>query len=156
MKRVMMISSTGGHLSELLALESFFTKYDFSIVTEYNEASASSLKCKYKKVGFFIPGTKNQKLLYPFKFILNMFIALYYMMKYRPQVVISTGTHSTVFMCYLAWLLRKKVIWIETFANSQTKTLSGRMVYPIASHFLVQWESMLKLYPKAVYKGSVF
>lgn len=152
----MMISSAGGHLSELLALESFFQEYDYSIITEYNISSAKGLSSKYSKVGYFIPGTKNQKILYPFKFILNMFIALFYMLKYRPDAIVSTGTHSTVFMCYLGWLLRKKVIWIETFANSQTKTLSGRMVYPIATHFLVQWESMLELYPKAVYKGSVF
>ncbi len=37
--------------------------------------------------------------------------------------------------------------------NKNSKTLAGRLVYPIANTFVVQWEDMLKLYPKAVYWG---
>ena len=59
-------------------------------------------------------------------------------------------------MCYVAKIFRKKVIYIESFANVETKTLSGRLVYPIANVFIVQWHSMLKLYPKAVYGGWIF
>lgn len=45
--------------------------------------------------------------------------------------------------------------FIETFANITTKTLSGKLVYPIADLFLVQWEEMLELYPKAKYRGGL-
>ena len=30
------------------------------------------------------------------------------------------------------------------------------MVYPIADTFIVQWEEMLKLYPKAIYAGWIY
>ena len=46
--------------------------------------------------------------------------------------------------------------FIETFANSETKTLSGKLVYPIADLFIVQWKSMLKLYPNAIYGGWIY
>ncbi|MFQ7173025.1 MAG: hypothetical protein ACLRQF_13715 [Thomasclavelia ramosa] len=46
-------------------------------------------------------------------------------------------------------------MFIETFANITTKTLSGKLVYPIADLFLVQWEEMLELYPKAKYRGGL-
>ena len=59
-------------------------------------------------------------------------------------------------MCYIAKLFRKKVIYIETFANIYSKTVSGKLVYPIADVFIVQWESMLHIYPKAVYGGWIF
>ena len=59
-------------------------------------------------------------------------------------------------MCLLAKLFRKKVIYIETFANIKTKTITGRILYKIADLFIVQWESMLKLYPKAIYGGWIF
>ena len=59
-------------------------------------------------------------------------------------------------MCYIGILFGSKIIWIETFANIQTKTKSGKMVYPIADLFIVQWETMLKLYPKAVYGGWIY
>ena len=59
-------------------------------------------------------------------------------------------------MCYIAKLFKKKVIFIESFANIETKTLTGKLVYPIADIFIVQWKSMLKLYPKAKYEGWIF
>ena len=77
-------------------------------------------------------------------------------LKIRPQVVVTTGTHTAVPMCYIAKLFRKKVIFIETFANSVTATESGKLVYPIADVFVVQWESMLENYPKAVYGGWIY
>lgn len=78
------------------------------------------------------------------------------MVRIRPQVIVTTGTHTAVPMCYLAKLFGKKVIFIETFANSKTKTKAGSMVYPIADVFIVQWESMLKLYPKAILGGWIY
>ena len=50
----------------------------------------------------------------------------------RPDVVITTGTHTAVPMCFIAHFFKKKVIWIETFANSTTQTEAGKLVYPIA------------------------
>ena len=76
--------------------------------------------------------------------------------KFKPDVVVTTGAHTAVAMCYIAKIFRKKVIYIESFANIETKTLTGRLVYPIADKFIVQWHSMLKLYPKAVYGGWIF
>ena len=44
-KKVMFISSTGGHLDELLQLSSMFKKYDYHIVTEKTKSkSFSNLK----------------------------------------------------------------------------------------------------------------
>ena len=40
-------------------------------------------------------------------------------------------------------------------ANSSSKTVAGKFIYPIADLFVVQWKEMLKLYPKAVYWGWI-
>ena len=74
----------------------------------------------------------------------------------RPDVIVTTGTHTAVPMCYIAHLFKKKVIWIETFANSKTGTEAGKMVYKIADTFIVQWDSMKEVYPKAIVGGSIF
>ena len=76
--------------------------------------------------------------------------------KQKPDVIVTTGTHTAVPMCYIAKIFRKKVIYIETFANRNTKTVAGRFVYPIADVFVVQWEEMLKVYPKAKYWGWIY
>ena len=51
MKKVMFISSTGGHLDELLQLKKMFDKYDYYIVTEKTKSNLS-LKEKYKIMCF--------------------------------------------------------------------------------------------------------
>lgn len=155
MKKVLFIASTGGHLSELLQLKELFKKYDYYLITEKTK-STYVLKDKYKNVKFLLFGSKDHIFSYIFKFLFNCFKSLFLFLKIRPNVVVTTGTHTAVPMCYIAKLFRKKVIFIETFANSKTKTLSGKLVYPISDYFIVQWEEMLKLYPKAIYGGWIY
>ncbi len=156
MKKVMFISSTGGHLSELLQLEPLFEEYDFSIVTEETK-STLGLKDRFpNRVEYLVPGTKSHILSYVFIFSFNIIKSLYLLLKINPNVIVTTGTHTAVPMCYWGKLLKKKIIFIETFANSNTKTEAGKMIYPIADTFIVQWESMLELYPNAIYGGWIY
>ena len=155
MKKVMFISSTGGHLNELLQLKPLFRKYDSYLVTEKTK-STLSLKDKYKKVSYLIYGTKDHIISYFFKFIINTIKSIGIFIKVRPNVIVTTGTHTAVPMCYIAKLFRRKIIFIETFANSSTRTLAGRLIYPIANEFIVQWEGMTQFYPKATYGGWIY
>lgn len=154
-KKVLFIASTGGHLSELLQLKSLFKKYDSSLITEKTK-STIDLKEKYKKVNYLVYGTREHKFTYPFKFLYNCFKSLILYIKIKPNVIVTTGTHTAVPMCYIGKLFGSKIIFIETFANSKTKTASGKLVYPIADTFIVQWESMLELYPDAIYGGWIY
>ena len=154
MKKVLFISSTGGHLNELLQLESTMKKYDSYLITEKTK-STIDLKKKFSKVGYFKYGSKSH-LSYIYIFPWNCIKGLFYFLKIRPDVVVTTGAHTGVIMCYIAKLFRKKIIFIETFANMSSKTVSGKLVYPIADLFVVQWESMLNIYPYAVYGGWIF
>ena len=101
-------------------------------------------------------GSKSQPLTYVFHFSANILKSIYYFFKWKPDVIITTGTHTAVPMCKIAHRFGKKVIWIETFANATTPTMAGKMIYPIADLFIVQWESMLEVYPNAVYGGWIF
>lgn len=73
-------------------------------------------------------------------------------------IVKATPRHirRQVPMCYLGKIFGSKIIYIETFANRNRKTATGRLVYPIADLFIVQWEELLKIYPKAVYGGAIY
>lgn len=156
-KKVMFISSTGGHLNELLMLKSMFNKYNYFLITE-NTASNKNLKNKYgkKKVGFLVYGTRKHIFSYIFKIIFNSFKSLYYFIKIRPSFIVSTGAHTAGPMCLIGHLLGAKIIFIETFANSETKTITGSLVYKFADLFIVQWESMLENYPNAVFGGWIY
>ncbi len=154
-KKVMFISSEGGHFSELLQLTKTMNKYNSFIVTEKNFLS-EECKANYGTRIKFLLNTKPKKLSYIILAPINILYSLYYFIKINPDVIITTGTHTAVAMCYIAKLFGKKIIYIETFANLESKTLTGRLVHPIADVFVVQWESMLKLYPDAIYLGGVY
>ena len=156
MKKVLSISSTGGHFSELLQLKPLFEKYDSYIITEKDKTN-ENYKSIYGDKFFYLPyGTRSKIFSYIFKYFYLCLKTIYLFFKIRPKYIVTTGTHTAVPMCYLGKLFGTKIIFIETFANSRSKTLSGRMVYPIANLFIVQWKEMLKLYPKAVYGGSIY
>ncbi|MEG1987397.1 MAG: PssD/Cps14F family polysaccharide biosynthesis glycosyltransferase [Bacilli bacterium] len=155
-KRVMFISSTGGHLSEMMQLRQMFSKYDYQIITEKTKANLKLVSKYDNKVHFLVYGTKDHLLIYPFKLIYNCFKSLYFYIRFRPQFIITTGAHTAGPMCCLGKIFGSKIIYIETFANMNTKTVTGRLIYSFADLFIVQWKSMLKLYPRAVYGGWIY
>ena len=154
--KILFISSTGGHFSELMQLQSLFPKCNYHIVTEKTPSNCH-LKEKYKeKINFLPYGTKKTPLKYLFILFANCFMSLWIYLKFRPQVVITTGTHTAGPMCCIAKLLGSRVIYIETFANRKTKTQAGKLLYYVADTFVVQWEEMLEVYPKAKYWGWIY
>lgn len=156
MKRVVFISSTGGHLAELLQLKGMFEKYDYHIITEKTKTNVL-LKNKYKdRIHFLEYGNKHNLPVYMVVLPINIIKSVMLFLKIRPEVIVTTGAHTCVPLCYFAKIFGKKIIYIETFANKETKTLTGKIIYPIADLFIVQWEEMLKLYPKAVYGGWIY
>ena len=156
MKKVLFISSTGGHLSEMMQLKDMFSKYDYHIITEKTK---SNLKLRDKhpnRVNYLIYGTKSHFLTYPFKLLANCFISLFLYIKVRPKVIITTGAHTAGPICCIGKIFGSKIVYIETLANLHTKTVTGKLIYKFADLFIVQWKSMLKLYPKAIYSGWIY
>ena len=153
-KKVMFISSVGGHLTQMLTLKGIFNDYDYVLVTEKNDVTRNMNKDF--KTEFLVYGSRNYIFEYIFKFAFNCFKSMYLFMKYRPMVIVTTGTHTSVPMCYIGWLFRRKIVFIESFAKRNSPTLSGKLIYPIATTFVVQWESMLEHYPKAEYWGGIY
>ena len=159
MKKVLFIASTGGHLDELLQLSPMFKNYDYLIVTEKTKSNLG-LKNKFdNKVSYLVSGTYSgllNKIIYPFKLMFNTIKSLFIYLKFRPKFIVSTGAHTSGPMCLIGHLFGSKVIFIETFANSKSKSTTGKIVYKFADLFIVQWESMLEFYPNAVFGGWIF
>ena len=156
MKRVLFISSKGGHLSELLELKELFSIYDYHIITEKDKSTISLKKVYNKKISYLLSGSKAYIFTYPFKLLINCFKSLFLYILIRPKYIITTGTHTAGPICCIGKLFKTKIIYIETLANIHKKTVTGKLIYKFADLFIVQWESMLKLYPKAVYGGMIY
>ena len=140
----------------MMNLKDMFKKYDYYIVTEKTKSNLY-LKNKYlNRVFFLVYGTKHHMISYPFKGLYNCFKSLYLYFKIHPDYIITTGAHTAGPMCLIGKLFGSRIIFIESFANVDTKTITGRLIYPVADLFIVQWKGMLKVYPKAHYNGFIY
>lgn len=146
------VASSGGHWEELMCLRPIADEHDTFYVTEAGgQAKDSSLENVY-----LVPQINRRQKDFLWRFLKLMLSAGRIMLREKPKVVITTGALISFPFCLYAKLLGAKVVYLETFARVHDRSLTGRLVYPLADLFLVQWESLLELYPKAKYVGGIF
>lgn len=152
-KKVCLISSSGGHFEQLMMLKQLEEKFDVFIVTEKTDYNKNNKNIKY-----FLPQVNRKEKFFMLKMIKIYFKSLKILKKEKPDVIISTGVLSTIPMLYLGHKKHRKVIYIESFAKISDPTQTGKFVYKhnLADRFYVQWESMLKFYPNAIFKGGIY
>jgi beta-1,4-N-acetylglucosaminyltransferase len=155
MKRVLFISSLGGHLEQLLGLEMTMKHYDSYILTEKN---ASTLKLKENKKNILYLPYISRSNLFTFisSFLCISFKSIKVFYKLKPEIIVSTGSGCVLPTFILGRMFGKKLIFIETFSRVESRTLTGRICYYLSDVFIVQWQELRKLYPKAIYLGSIY
>lgn len=150
--KVGLISSSGGHWEELMCLSKLDEKYEVFYVTEKGGQSQETTVSPIYEVNQI--NRHEKKFLNNFlKLVINAWGIL---KEEKPDVVITTGALMSYPFCLLTKIKGGKVIYIESFARVHNKSLTGRLVYPFADLFLVQWEEMKCIYPKAEFLGSIF
>ena len=131
-----------------MKLEPLFKDYDYSIITE-KDSTTIDLQKKYKI--YYVPYSTRSKIIsYFFKYTFVILKSIILFIRIKPDVIVTTGTHTVVPICFFGKLFKRKIIYIETYANITKKTLTGIILYPISDLFIVQWREMKNLYPKAV------
>ena len=147
------IASSGGHWEELMCLRPIAEEHDTVYITEDGgQARDSSLK----NVMYRLPQINRRQKDFLWRFLKLVFSAGRIMFREKPDFIVTTGALISFPFCVFAKLMGAKVIYLETFARVNDRSLTGRLVYPFADLFLVQWESLLELYPKAKYVGGIF
>ena len=154
MEKIMLIASTGGHLTEILKLQDFYINKDYIIITEKDKITMN-LKEKYN-IDYLLYGSRFYPIKYIFISLANFFKTIRLFFKYKPTHIYTTGAHTAVMMCYLGKLFHKKIIFIEVFDRITSPTLSGKLIYPIANLFIVQHKELLPIYKKAKYIGGIY
>lgn len=148
--KVCLVGSSGGHLTHLYMLKPFWQDKDRFWVTFDKEDARSILKNE-NVYNCYFPTNRNIKNL-----IKNTVLAFKVLKHEKPDVIISSGAAVAVPFFYIGKIFGAKTIYIEVFDRIDKPTLTGKLVYPIADKFIVQWEEMKKIYPKAINLGSIF
>lgn len=105
---------------------------------------------------FVRPNGKNRDIVFWKNFIINCFLALKIIIQFKPDLIITTGSHTAVPFCYLGKIFKSKVIFILSFCRTDSRAKSADMIYPISDLFFIQWKEMQKYYKKGIYAGPIF
>ena len=91
-----------------------------------------------------------------FKMIVNTLRAIRVWIKEKPDFIITTGTLVAYPFYLMSILFRKKFVFIETFGRADMPTVAGRLMEKHSDLFIVQWETQVKHYKKAIYGGCLY
>lgn len=148
--KVCLVGSSGGHLTHLYLLKPFWEEKERFWVT-FGKEDAKSILEDEKMYDCYFPTNRNIKNL-----IKNTFLAIKIIRKEKPKLIISSGAGVAVPFFYIGKLFGAKTIFIEVFDRIDKPTITGKLVYPVTDIFIVQWEEMKKVYPKAINLGGIF
>ena len=146
--KLCMVSSSGGHWEQLQKLQPLIDKYDGFLITEKTQFPENA---KY-----FMMQTDLKDKFMLFKMLVNSLRALMIWIKEQPDFVITTGTMVAYPFYLMSVLFHKKFIFIETFGRADMATTAGKMMEKHSDLFIVQWESQVKHYKKAIYGGCLY
>lgn len=149
--KVCFASSSGGHFEQLLMLNPLMDAYDSFIVTEKTDYDVDIAR----RVYYLKQVNRHEWSFLPLMFI-NFLKSCRIVFKEKPDVIITTGVLAIIPLCLVVKIHGGKVVYIESFAKVNNPTLTGRLVYKFADQFYVQWESMKKFYPNAIYLGGIY
>ena len=151
-KKLCFAASSGGHFEQISMLKPLMDEYDSFVITEATKYKAS---INGKKM-YYLHQVNRKEWSFPVWMIVNTLKSFFLFVRGKPDVVITTGVLAMVPLSLIAKAFGKKLIYIESFAKVSSPTETGKLLYKFADLFYVQWQSMKKFYPNAIFLGGIY
>lgn len=148
--RILLVCSSGGHLSQLYRLRPWWEEHERIWVT-FDKPDARSLLRGERVISAHHPTTRNVPNM-----LRNYGLARRVLRRYRPDVVLSDGAGVAFPFFAAARLQRVRTVYLEVFDRIDSATLTGRLCYPLSDLFLLQWPEQKRLYPRGLLVGRIF
>lgn len=150
-KKVCFAASSGGHFEQLMMLRPLMEKYHGFVVTE---ETGYAVETGFKT--YELAQVNRREWSFLPRMFRNTAMSIGIFLKERPDAVVTTGVLAMVPLCLICKIFGRKLVYIESFAKVTSPTETGRLMHRFADRFYVQWESMLSVYPNAVFVGGVY
>ncbi len=144
------MASNGGHLLELLQLADLWPQERRHWVT-FCTTDVMPRLAGEKTTWAHHPTNRNPRNL-----IRNFGLALRIVRRREIQAIVTTGAGVSVPFAIVARLRGVNVVYIESMARITSPSLTGRLVYPFANTFIVQWPGLRRYFKRAQAFGTVF
>jgi hypothetical protein len=136
-RRILLLSSGGGHWVQLLRLRPAFEGHDVTFATV-----SRAYRADVGRAAFFTfpDASRWSKVRLVFQALRVLFIVL----RVRPHVVVSTGAAAGYFALRFGRWFGARTVWIDSIANAERLSMSGELVRRHADLWLTQWPHLAR------------
>lgn len=130
--RLLALGSGGGHWVQLLRLRPAFEGFEVVYVTMFESYAAA------------VPGCRLHIVPDASRFDLKGFIPVFWhtfsiLLRERPDAIVTTGSAPMLLFLLFGRLLGARTLWIDSIANSERMSSSGRLAKRFAHKVVSQW-----------------
>jgi UDP-N-acetylglucosamine:LPS N-acetylglucosamine transferase len=147
--KIMLVCSAGGHLTQLYRLRPWWQRHERTWVTCAG-AQSESLLAGEKWVPAFFPTTRNIP-----NAMRNVVLAVRLIRAEQPDVLVSDGAGVAFPFFLVGRALGVRTVYLEVYDRIWRPSLTGRLCYPLAELFLVQWPEQTTSYPRGRVVGCL-
>jgi UDP-N-acetylglucosamine:LPS N-acetylglucosamine transferase len=156
--KLMVVLGGGGHTEQMLKLVNMLgKKFEYIyVITNDDKVSKKRIEIEgkiYEVKKAVMP--YRSILTIPFTMAINFFQSFLLYLRERPNAIISSGPGTAITISFIGKIFRSKVIFIESWSRVKNPSGSGKIIYKFADLFFVQWETLKKIYPKAIFAGRL-
>lgn len=145
--KILAITSGGGHWEQMMLLR---TTFEGAEVTYVNTIDGLAQRAGVSPA-YVVPDCNRNK---PMANITCALKVLAIVAQTRPNIVISTGAAPGLIGLAIGKVFGAKAVWIDSIANSEQLSMSGKLAGRFADLWLTQWQHLSS--PKGPsYLGSV-
>lgn len=144
--KIFAVASVGGHWIQLLRILPALNGNEVIFASTKNSFAETVLNYKFN----LIPDTNRNEILKIPNAIFKIFSLI---KKIRPDVVITTGALPGLISLFAGKCYGAKTIWIDSIANVEKLSLSGKIASKFADRTYTQWPGLAN--QDCLYHGNV-
>lgn len=134
-QRIIAIASAGGHWQQLMLLRDAYRHHDVRYLTTLAGLAESYDAAPAHK----IPDCNRHT---PLRLVACTLCIAWHLMRIRPHVIVTTGAMPGLIALSLGRLIGARTIWVDSLANAERLSASGRLAGRIADLRLSQWQNV--------------
>lgn len=135
MTRLLAAASAGGHWEQMMLIR--------PALEEFDVLYATTLADLPKKEGIehatTLPDCNRDRVFDSVRCLLSAAVLV---LKFRPEVVISTGAAPGLFCILFGRLIGARTLWIDSVANAESMSMCGKLSRYFSTRCLTQWDHL--------------
>ncbi|WP_439532568.1 PssD/Cps14F family polysaccharide biosynthesis glycosyltransferase [Polymorphobacter sp.] len=143
---ICIVSSCGGHLTEVRALLPAYQDYRHYYVLNDRALLPEDMIGRTH----FITHSERD-----WKFLVNLWEAWRILRAERPRIILSTGAGPAVPFALVGRLLGCRIVFVESVTRITAPSMTGKLMHRLAHDFFYQWPQLARFFPRGQLGGPL-